>query len=150
MSYYCAIFTDEPIEKMGLEKNSKYPNSWIYRLQERYIEIDEEDELWKDPSDIRELHFTNNLYFNRWGCGDTELCLADDYVRIVGGKIYIAKLLFLEDEMLGKVSPKILEKIEVLDLKDLSEKIRNNTGRLVVDLEPYVIYEIVNSGNRYE
>jgi len=152
VSYYCAIFTDKPIEEMDLEESTEHPRFWTYYLKGNSIGLEEEDESWKDPGEIRELRLTENLYFNKWGCGDMELCLADDYLKRTGGRIYITMLLFLdiEDEASTKISKTAPENIKILDLKDISEELRNNDGRPIFDPEPYVIYEIVNSGYKNE
>lgn len=103
---------------------------------------------WKhEPNGADKLRLTEYYYFEEWGFTSEVLCLADDYLKKTYGKIYVIKL-SLSDDMMK--SWKISEEIEIIDLKNISEKIRNNSGRMAVDLEPYIIYDVMNSEYKNE
>jgi len=142
MSHYYAVFTDRPLEEM-LEKHPKYPQTWVYTAPWGGCTNIEEKDLWKDdPNGADELRLTDHYYFNLHGSKSEVFCLADEYLKRTGGKIYLMELWLSEDLVRSK---KISEKIEVLDLKDVSERLHEGLAWKVIKMYPYVIYDLVNS-----
>jgi len=155
MSYYCVIYTDKPLESI-LEKHPKHPKTWAPVGMHEYVRINEGD-LCKDPNGADELHLTDHFYsVDYWVSEDRILCVADDYLRMLGGRIYVIELSLCEDIIeFRKLSKKVKK---TLDLKDVSKELHKRAYatnidlddldplRSPVSLEPYVIYEVVNSG----
>jgi len=144
MSYYYAIYTDKPLEEM-MEKHPERSGIWVYNGKREYVWIHERDSS-KDPNGADELRLTEYFYFAGFGMHMDEITdLADDCLKRTGGKMYVTELISDPDE-----SVKISKKAEILDLKDISEKLRDSNFRSIVDTESYVIYEVVNSGCKNE
>ncbi|MCL2785730.1 MAG: hypothetical protein FWD81_00695 [Methanomassiliicoccaceae archaeon] len=183
MSYYCAIYTDRPLEEM-LERHSTHPKTLVTRGSGLGLYVTEGDHR-KDPNGADGLGLTEHFYYVDWMSYSEEsaLCLADDYLRLIGGKIYIIELSLSDGygrfdgfeglegfEGLVEIMKNDMrfrdwrtsDIIKTLDLKDVSEKLhyKNNQTTIVIDLddpdsarpvvslEPYVIYEVVNSNYR--
>ncbi|MCL2607494.1 MAG: hypothetical protein FWD92_02915 [Methanomassiliicoccaceae archaeon] len=145
MSHYYAIFTDRPLEEM-LEKHPKYPHTWVYSgAWGGQADIKEGDSWIDDPNGADKLHLTKHYYFNQWGSKNEVFCMADEYLKRTGGKIYIIELWLSEDLI---ESEKISKNIEILDLKDVSERLREGLAWKLIKVRPYVIYEVVNSEYR--
>jgi len=176
MSYYCAIYTDKPLEEM-LEKHPTHPKTWVQPDHREYVWIKEGD-FCKDPNGADELGPAEHFYFADWWVSpDRVLCLADDYLRILGGRIYVIELLcegsvFFDGfeglegfEGLAEIhrndiryNRDVPAMVKTLDLKDVSEELHRKSYmtninlddleslRSPISLEPYVIHEVVNSG----
>lgn len=166
MTYYTAIYTEKPLEEI-LERCAQ-PKFWRFGANRGNVGIVEGD-IGKDPNGADELRLTEHFYTSGYGTySDDVLCLADEYLRILGGKIYIMDLLCEGCEELDVIDLEGLEgfegvveiwksyfrmsdKIETIDLKDISERLHDRTiCGTMVRLNPYTIYEVVNSAYRHE
>ncbi|MCL2786671.1 MAG: hypothetical protein FWD81_05590 [Methanomassiliicoccaceae archaeon] len=151
MSYYHVIFTDLSLEEI-LEKHPEHPKTWMYGRHDGTprIMISEGDYWGTDPNGAGELRLTGHYYSVgcNWANTNVLLRLADDYSKRMGGKIYVIELSLSEDYISEKkdyMAAGITEKIETLDLKNVSKILQRGTFEEVIRLHPYVIYEVVNS-----
>jgi len=67
-------------------------------------------------------------------------------LRKIGGRIYI-----MENSLSDNLRYcEIPEKIEIIDLKDVSEILHKGASEPVISSEYYKIYEVINSNHRQE